>query len=95
MHLTGKKHLLEVFNNDEPGFDCVIGTPPYVKLQHFRKIQEDVATYLVMAKSKNGSPKYESTQTGNFDIYLPFIERGIDLLNENGKMGYIALIYGL
>jgi hypothetical protein len=33
---------------------------------------------------------YVSTQTGNFDLYLPFIEKGITLLNENGRLGYIA-----
>jgi len=84
------KAFPEVFTDDNPGFDCVIGNPPYVKLQHFRKIQEDVAEYLLKAKRKNGGPLYESTQTGNFDIYLPFIERGMELLNKQGKMGYIA-----
>jgi hypothetical protein len=80
----------EVFQRENPGFDCVIGNPPYVKLQHFRRIQEDVAKYLLEAKRENGQPLYESTQTGNFDLYLPFIERGIELLNPHGKMGYIA-----
>ena len=80
----------EVFNRENGGFDCVIGNPPYVKLQHFRKIQEDVAGYLLNAKREGGGPLYESTQTGNFDLYLPFIERGVELLNPQGKMGYIA-----
>lgn len=80
----------EVFKRENPGFDCVIGNPPYVKLQHFRKIQEDVAKYLLEAKRENGDPLYESTQTGNYDMYLPFIERGVELLNAKGKMGYIA-----
>ena len=78
----------EVFKRG--GFDCVIGNPPYVKLQHFRMIQPDVAEYLVNAKRDDGSPVYESTQTGNFDLYLPFIERGIELLNAKGRMGFIA-----
>jgi hypothetical protein len=80
----------EVFDQENPGFDCVIGNPPYVKLQHFRKVQADVARYLVEAKREDGQPLYESTQTGNFDLYLPFIERGVELLNTDGKMGYIA-----
>ncbi|MDZ7698131.1 MAG: DNA methyltransferase [Deltaproteobacteria bacterium] len=80
----------EVFEGEAPGFDCVIGNPPYVKLQHFRNIQEDVAKYLLEAKREDGSPLYESTQTGNFDMYLPFIEKGMELLNGKGKMGYIA-----
>ena len=80
----------EVFKGENPGFDCVISNPPYVKLQHFRKIQEDVAKYLLKAKRKDGAALYESTQTGNFDMYLPFIERGVELLNNQGKMGFIA-----
>lgn len=85
-----KKAFPEIYEGEDPGFDCVIGNPPYVKLQHFRKIQADVAEYLVNAKAENGGPLYESTQTGNFDMYLPFIERGIELMNSKGKMGYIA-----
>jgi hypothetical protein len=72
------------------GFDCVIGNPPYIKLQHFRSAQPDVAGYLVDAKNSDGSPVYASTQSGNFDMYLPFIEKGIRLLKPAGRMGYIA-----
>jgi len=78
----------EIFANR--GFDCVIGNPPYIKLQHFRQAQPEIADYLLTARKKDGSLKYESTQTGNFDMYLPFIEMGMDLLNENGRMGFIA-----
>jgi len=85
-----KEAFPEIFGGEDPGFDCVVGNPPYVKLQHFRKIQEDVAQYLIDAKLSDGSLLYESTQTGSFDMYLPFIERGIEFLNRQGKMGYIA-----
>jgi hypothetical protein len=74
---------------DERGFDCVIGNPPYVKLQHFRKVQSEVAEYLT-GRGAGGEPRYQSAQTGNFDLYLPFIERGIALLRPDGRMGYIA-----
>lgn len=83
----------EVFErpNGKSGFDCVIGNPPYVKLQHFRQVMPDVAEYLVEARRPGAQgPLYASTQTQNFDMYLPFIERGIELLNEHGRMGYIA-----
>jgi len=82
----------EVFDrgNGKSGFDCVIGNPPYVKLQNFRKVDPEVAQYLVEAKRPDGTPLYASTQTQNFDLYLPFLERGMELLNENGRMGYIA-----
>ena len=71
------------------GFDCVVGNPPYVKLQHMKKAQPEVSYYL--AKAKEGTcPRFVSTQTGNFDLYLPFIERGLSLLGAKGRMGYIA-----
>jgi len=70
------------------GFDFVVGNPPYVKLQNFRQVHADVADYL--RRGRAGQPVYFSTQTGNFDLYLPFIEKGIALLNQTGRMGYIA-----
>jgi hypothetical protein len=80
---------------EEGGFDCVIGNPPYVKLQNFRRVDEKVAEYLVNHKLKRGpknelAPRFESAQTGNFDLYLPFIEKGIELMKPDGRMGYIA-----
>ena len=85
-----KETFPEIYESENPGFDCVIGNPPYVTFKHFRRIQEDVSEYLLNARRKDGGYLYESTQTGSFDLYLPFIERGIELLNANGKMGYIA-----
>jgi hypothetical protein len=72
------------------GFDCVVGNPPYVKLQHFRRYQPDVAEYLMTARRSDGRPLYESTRSGNFDLYLPFIEKGVELLKASGRMGFIA-----
>ncbi len=66
----------------EGGFDCIIGNPPYVKLQNFRKREPAIAEFLVR--------RYRSAQTGNFDMYLPFIERGLELLRPDGRMGFIA-----
>lgn len=72
-----------------PGsFDAVIGNPPYVKLQNFMQVHADMADWLVNGSS--GEAPYQATRTGNFDLYLPFIEKGLSLLNEGGRMGYIA-----
>ena len=76
----------EVF--ERGGFDAVVGNPPYVKLQNFRKVHADMAAFLARSPAQGG--RYASTQTGNFDLYLPFIEKGVALLNENGRLGYIA-----
>ncbi len=66
----------------EGKFDCVISNPPYIKLQNFRRREPRVAAFLV--------ERFRSAQTGNFDMYLPFIERGLELLKPDGRMGLIA-----
>lgn len=86
---------------DKRGFDCIIGNPPYVKLQHLKQVVPLVAEYLVESKitqitdidahsPTDLGPRFKSTQNSNFDLYLPFIERGISLLNESGSLGFIA-----
>ena len=75
--------------DEDRGFDCIIGNPPYVKLQHMRRMREDEVAYLV--DQTTGTDRlYRSTQTGNFDLYLPFIEQGVRLLSDSGRMGLIA-----
>lgn len=73
---------------EQGGFDVVVGNPPYVKLQNFRRVHPDMAQFL--REGRQGKSFYASTQTGNFDLYLPFIEKGLELLSEKGRMGYIA-----
>ncbi len=68
-------------------FDIVLGNPPYVKLQNMMKVDPDVVSYL---RSTREAGTYESAQTGNFDLYLPFIEKGLRLLSDGGRMAYIA-----
>ena len=69
------------------GFDVVLGNPPYVKLQNLKKVDPDVVAYLV---AQRGEDTYRSSQTGNFDLYLPFVEKGLRLLAPGGRMAYIA-----
>nr|WP_246721229.1 DNA methyltransferase [Rhizobium leguminosarum] len=85
-----RARFAEVFDRENGGFDCVVGNPPYVKLQYFVKVEPDSSEYLTRAKKPDGTALYESTQTGNYDLYLPFIEQGIRLMNDKGRMGYIA-----
>jgi hypothetical protein len=72
------------------GFDDVVGNPPYVKLQNFRKVRADMAEFLRTGRPEFRIPGYASTQTGNFDLYLPFIEKGLSVLNTHGRLGFIA-----
>lgn len=67
----------EVFDK-KGGFDAVVGNPPYVRIQN---LEEENRSYL----QKN----WFSAKNGNIDIYFPFIELGLNLINENGKLSYI------
>jgi hypothetical protein len=90
----------DVFANG--GFDVIIGNPPYIKLQNMKKVAPEATEYWVkatktdIAPDENGQmlekqvPKFRSTQTGNYDIYLPFFEQSVQLINPKGRMGFIA-----
>ena len=78
----------EVWLEGEPGgFDIVLSNPPYVKLQNIRKLDPEIADWL---QAERGDDTFESAGTGNFDLYLPFIEQGLRLLAPGGRMAYIA-----
>ncbi|MCK4667778.1 Eco57I restriction-modification methylase domain-containing protein [Candidatus Dependentiae bacterium] len=67
---------------DSGGFDVVIGNPPYISgLQLSKKMNKLENKYI-----KN---KYKSA-SGSFDIYVIFIELGLNLLNENGIISFIT-----
>jgi len=59
------------------GFDLVIGNPPYVR-------QESHTTL-----SKDEKKRFE-TYRGNADLYVYFVERGMQLLREEGLFCYIV-----
>ena len=65
-----------VFENG--GFDVVIGNPPYVKRQN-------ISDESVIRKLERNY----SSATYNFDLYLLFIERGSELINNDGILSYI------
>lgn len=62
------------------GFDCVIGNPPYLRVQGLRENYEE--------ESKFYEQNYKSA-TGRFDFYLLFMERGFSLLNKDGILSFI------
>ena len=64
------------------GFDCVIGNPPYVRIQHMK----EWAPFEVDHYKKG----YRSASSGNYDIYVVFVEKGLSLLDPDGKLGFIV-----
>lgn len=63
---------------DDGGFDAVVGNPPYVNIQ---TMDEETKEHVLA--------HYETVESGNFNTYIPFIELGIELINDKGKVGYI------
>lgn len=63
------------------GFDAVIGNPPYIRIQTLQAFQPETAEHLGRA--------YKSAATGNYDVYVVFTEKGLQLLNPTGRLGFI------
>lgn len=61
----------------EGGFDVVLGNPPYVR----QELLGDMKPYL---------QKRFEVYHGVADLYCYFFERGLRLLKEGGRMGYIS-----
>ncbi len=59
-------------------FDMVFGNPPYVR-------QELIPDALMAEYRKRYRTIYDRA-----DIYIPFIERSLSLLNQNGSLGFIC-----
>jgi len=63
------------------GFDCVIGNPPYVRIQTMKEwAPVEVELYKEI---------YAAASSGNYDIYTVFVEKGLKLANKQGRLGFI------
>lgn len=63
------------------GFDAVIGNPPYIRLQTIIETSP--------ASADHFKETFESAASGNYDIYVLFVEQGLELLRDSGRLGYI------
>lgn len=57
-------------------FDFVVANPPYVQVRRLGPAKETYAAAF-------------DTAVGNFDIYIPFLQRGLEWLTPDGRMAYI------
>ena len=80
---TNKKNqdIINPFDFGKTRFDVIVGNPPYLATEHMK---EFTPLELPIYKSKFDS-SYKQ-----FDKYFLFIERGLELLKENGYFGYIV-----
>ena len=59
------------------GFDVVIGNPPYVRMELIKSVKPYLEKHYVVAADRA-------------DLYAYFFERGIGVLKEGGRLGYIS-----
>jgi hypothetical protein len=65
---------------EKGGFDVVIGNPPYLRVQGLKEHYFDLTKFY----EKN----YVSA-TGNYDIYVLFLEKSFTLINKKGIVSFI------
>lgn len=63
------------------GFDFVVGNPPYVEVKNYNVALPCMASYIKSV--------YSSSKNGKIDLAIPFIEKGIEILDSNGRLGFI------
>ncbi|MBN1788772.1 MAG: Eco57I restriction-modification methylase domain-containing protein [Sedimentisphaerales bacterium] len=68
--------------DEHKGFDCIIGNPPYIRVQELKKWEPEECEFY--------KTQYKSAAKGNYDIYVVFIERGLQLLASDGLLGFIC-----
>ena len=61
---------------DNPGFDAVIGNPPYIRQEALGDIKPFLATY--------------QTYSGIADLYVYFVEQAHELMRKHGRFGMIT-----
>src|SRR4030067_3718143 len=72
-----EKEFPQIFRGPNPGFDAVIGNPPYVRQEGLGSTKE-----YFRSRYKTFCP--------TADLYVNFIEKGISLLKKSGLFGMIV-----
>ena len=65
--------------SENKGLDIIVGNPPYVRSKH------------IDSTTKQHLSNWNTSKTGNADLYIPFFEIGVSLLCETGILGYITV----
>ena len=64
----------------EDGFDILIANPPYIDSESMTK---------TLSRERKLITQNYKTAKGNWDIFIPFIEFGLNILKENRHLSYI------
>ncbi|MDP6545115.1 MAG: N-6 DNA methylase [Phycisphaerae bacterium] len=61
-------------------FDLIVGGPPFIRVEQLHKANpRAVAQYRCL---------YQTARTGQFDLYMPFVEKSIGLLASGGRLAF-------
>ena len=71
----------QVFDGENPGFDAVIGNPPYISMLQLDKTQHSAIKPYWKRKFKSAA--------GAFDIYVLFVEQSFSLVKSSGLFSFI------
>ena len=66
---------------DRPGFDVVVGNPPYVDSEHMVAKRPGLRAYC--------RTRYRAAR-GNWDLFCPFIERAVELTRLGGRHAFLV-----
>lgn len=69
----------EDWNARYTGFDVVVGNPPYVCSRN------------LSAETHSKLCAYTVCSSGHPDLYIPFFQIAIEMLNDGGRLGYITM----
>ena len=69
----------EIWDTYYSNFDVIVGNPPYVC---GRNMDED---------TKVKTKRYKVCDSGSTDLYIPFFQIAIEMLNDRGILGYITM----
>jgi len=72
-----KLYFSDVFHRENPGFDVVIGNPPYLRVQGIEREISDIYK------------KTFQSATGSYDLYVLFTENGLKILRKGAVLNYI------
>lgn len=67
------------WNSKYSNFDIIVGNPPYVCS---RNVDESTKKKMLC---------YEVCHSGHPDLYIPFFQIATEMLNENGRLGFITM----
>lgn len=75
--INWQEEFPEVYRGANPGFDLVIGNPPYI------------SNKLLPGPAKEYINRNYHTVEGQYDIIVPFVENGLRQLKEGGRLCFI------